>query len=115
MNEASKPKIIINIEIGFDKPEILDQICYGVEEEGIPFQIQKVAGSDSVDMGYKASLNSILGVGIGVSSEKIVLHYEKLSPDMPLFEISTKEDICKIRAIGTNGARLVKRMPFNII
>ncbi|WP_206460696.1 glycerol dehydratase reactivase beta/small subunit family protein [Anaerovorax sp. IOR16] len=115
LNEESKPTIIIHANKDFGGGDILNQICYGIEEEGIPYEVILVGEcSNHVKMAYDACQQSRLGVGIGVSDGYVALHYEKLREDSPLFNVSTHEGIEKIRAIGQNSARLVKRMPFNI-
>jgi len=115
LNEESRPTIIIHADKALSGKNILNQICYGIEEEGIPYEVILVEKcSDHVQMAYDACQQSRVGVGIGVSGEYVVLHYEKLRKDSPLFDISVNEGIEKVRAIGQNGARLVKRMPFNI-
>lgn len=112
LSEGSKPTIVVHVNEKFGGSNILNQICYGIEEEGIPYEVIKVNDNNHIAMAYEACQNSRLGVGIGITEGYAALHYEKLQADCPLFNISTHEDIKKIRSIGTNGARLVKRMPF---
>lgn len=115
LNEGSKPTIIIHVSEKFGGQNILNQICYGIEEEGIPYEVIAISGSDYKSMAYQACQKSRLGVGIGVSEGYIAMQYEKLEPQSPLFSASTHDDIANIRAIGTNAARLVKRMPFKTL
>lgn len=103
---------MIHVNEQFGGENILDQICHGIEEEGIPYEVKVVNGRDHIAMAYEACQTSRLGVGIGITESYIALHYEKLEAESPLFCISTHEDMEKIRSMGTNGARLVKRMPF---
>lgn len=111
-NEGQKPTIKIHVNSSFQSKTVLNQLCYGIEEEGIPFEIETVEGSSHIIIAYEACQISRLGVGIGVTESHVALHYEKLQADFPLFCVSTHSDLESIRAIGTNGARLVKRMPF---
>lgn len=86
-------------------------ILLGIEEEGIPFDVQEVHESNCLELAHKASLESRLGVGIGISKEGIVLQYEKLDKAAPLFKIKLyQKDL--FRSLGANAARLVKKMPF---
>ena len=86
-------------------------ILLGIEEEGIPYDVQEVHESNCLELAYKASLESRLGVGIGISKEGIVLQYEKLDKAAPLFKIKLyQKDL--FRSLGANAARLVKKMPF---
>ncbi|QIB69164.1 glycerol dehydratase [Aminipila butyrica] len=115
LSEESKPTIRIHVEESFGGKNILNQICFGIEEEGIPYEIIAVDDSNHIAMAYEACQHSRLGVGIGITEGHIALHYEKLQAESPLFNISTHDEMGKIRSIGTNGARLVKRMPFRTI
>lgn len=112
LNESARPTIIIHVDETLSDKNILNQIGYGIEEEGIPYEVINVKDSNHVAIAYEACQKSRLGVGIGITRSYVVLHYEKLNPEAPLFDVSTHEDLQKLRAIGTNGARLVKRMPF---
>lgn len=115
LNKESKPTIIIHANKDFGGKNILKQICYGIEEEGIPYEVIMVDDcSNHIKMAYEACQNSRLGVGIGISEGYVALHYEKLQEEEPLFNVSTHGDIETIRAIGKNSARLVKRLPFKL-
>lgn len=89
-------------------------VLLGIEEEGIPYEVQQVHDSDVLELAYKASLDSRLGVGVGISKEGIVLQYEKLDKAAPLFKIKLYQKD-QYRNIGANAARLVKKMPFKPI
>jgi Dehydratase medium subunit. len=111
--KAVRPSIKI-----FTGPEadddVVRQLMLGIEEEGIPFETEKGNGT-ALEMAYDASGASTLGVGVGVSSREIVLHFSKLEKDHPLFRIGSGSDPETVRNIGTNGARLVKGMPFKVV
>lgn len=91
------------------------EVLLGIEEEGIPYEVYEYEEEDEVLLGYRASIDSIIGVGIGISKEKIVLHYNKLDKDYPLYKISIKSGTNNLRALGSNAARLVIKMPFKEI
>lgn len=107
---------IPSIKIYFDKKYVSENsfrdLMLGIEEEGIPFEIYGMECNDAISLGYQASLESNLGVGLGVSKDNMVLHYNKLDEDCPIYNISSKSNVEKIRALGSNAARLVIRMPF---
>ncbi len=86
-------------------------VLLGIEEEGIPFEVEAVHESNVLELAHNASVNSRLGVGIGISKEGIVLQYEKLDKAAPLFKIKLHQ-LELYRKIGSNAARLVKKMPF---
>ena len=116
MNEEKNP---VAINIYYNKNLAIDKriktILCGIEEEEIPFILIPDDGDDVKVLGDKAAKSSKLGVGIGISSNRVTLYQEKLSIEKPLFECSLNSSDHILRAIGTNGARLIKGNPFIII
>lgn len=86
-------------------------VLLGIEEEGIPYDIQAEHYADVLELAHNASLDSRLGVGVGISKEGVVLQYEKLDKAAPLFKIKFYQHD-QFRNLGSNAARLVKKMPF---
>lgn len=115
-NLLKKPqiKVYYNNNIS-NEIEKIREVLWGIEEEGIPYEMQAVSSGDAVKIGYQASIESTLGVGIGIDNQNIVLHFNKLKEDTPIFKIKyTSKDIQK-RSLGANAARLVTKMPFKEI
>ena len=88
-----------------------NDVLLGIEEEGIPYDVKPKEMSDVLELAAQASNSSRVGVGIGISKEGIVLQFEKLDKATPLFRIKIYQTDL-YRKIGTNAARLVKKMPF---
>ena len=113
MKEQKNP---IGINIYYNKNLTIDKriktILCGIEEEEIPFILIPDDEDDVKILGDKAAK---LGVGIGINSNEVTLYQEKLSVEKPLFECSLNSSDYILRAIGTNGARLIKGNPFIII
>lgn len=86
-------------------------VLLGIEEEGIPYDIQAEHYADVLELAHNASLDSRLGVGVGISKEGVVLQYEKLDKAAPLFKIKFYQHD-QFRNLGSNATRLVKKMPF---
>ena len=86
-------------------------VLLGIEEEGIPYDIQAEHYADVLELAHNSSLDSRLGVGVGISKEGVVLQYEKLDKAAPLFKIKFYQHD-QFRNLGSNAARLVKKMPF---
>lgn len=86
-------------------------VLLGIEEEGIPYDVFAAHCSDVLQLAHDASIESRLGVGVGISKEGVVLQYEKLDKTAPLFRIKIYQKD-KFRNIGANAARLVKKLPF---
>ena len=104
-----------SIKISFTRNnlEFVKEITYGIEEEGIPYEIKEEDISDIVKKAYEESMNSRLSLGIAVNDEKAVFHYSKLKENSPLFLVNMKSlDKKELRAYGSNAARLIKGIPF---
>ena len=91
--EANKPAINIYYSSQIDKnEEKIRTLLNGIEEEGIPYRLISEDTADILALSYEACASSILGVGMGVNREEIVLHYNKLHKQQPLFRINIKSD-----------------------
>ena len=105
-----KPNIKVFIDSSFPVARFND-ILLGMEEEGIPYDVQAKEQTDVYELAHEASVNSRVGVGIGIGKEGVVLQHEKLDKETPLFRIKLYQTDL-YRKIGSNAARLVKKMPF---
>jgi hypothetical protein len=115
-NKGQESRPSIKVYFDGDSLTVSDfmSVLLGIEEEGIPYDVQEVHDSDVLELAYRASLDSRLGVGVGISKEGIVLQYEKLDKAAPLFRIKFYQREL-FRSIGANAARLVKKMPFKAL
>ncbi|WP_432666514.1 glycerol dehydratase reactivase beta/small subunit family protein [Wukongibacter baidiensis] len=110
--KENKPTIKIYYSSNIKDIRYFSNLLWGIEEEGIPYELEMMDGDSDIDLSYKAAQDSRLDVGLGISYEGFVsLHYVKLNKDRPLFKINTKLEGTKLRALGSNTARLVKGMP----
>ncbi|WED28698.1 glycerol dehydratase reactivase beta/small subunit family protein [Vibrio sp. DW001] len=111
-----KPTILIMTQNG-ELESHWSQVLFGMEEEGIPYQIKKGKADYSIEeQAYEAAHQSALAVGIASTNEEIVVHYKNLSKQQPLFR-KAYHDVTnpfQLRNIGCNAARLVKGIPFKI-
>lgn len=110
--DAPKPEIKVLHGKNITYQRIVDEVLHGIEEEGIPFSIEEMEESNPVELAFRGAELSHLGVGIGITEKEVVLHYIKLKENQPIFRIPAYSDEATLRAIGSNAARLVKRMPF---
>lgn len=93
--------------------DILKNFLWGMEEEGVPGITKEFDESNSVELAYKAALQSRLEVGIGIGRDgSVALHNTKLPPSEPLFLLNDIKNVAVLRSLGTNAARLVKGVPF---
>jgi hypothetical protein len=89
----------------------ITEVLLGIEEEGVPVEVSRHADADPLRLAHEASLESRLGIGIGISLDYIVITTEKLPAGKPyLVEVLNRSDATD-RAAGGNASRLVKRMP----
>ena len=90
-----------------------DEILWGIEEEGIPYDVKKIDCNDSEELSHLSSIKSKLAVGIGISKEgKINLTFNKLPKNKPLFTAYLDDNSNILRDLGCNGGRLVKGIAF---
>lgn len=115
-NITKKEKVGISIFYSskIDIDQKLSNILWGIEEEEIPYILVPKDENDTNILGYEASRESKLGVGIGISEKEVTLYQEKLEKDRPLFKYNVDSDVSILRAVGVNGARLIKGNPFII-
>ena len=110
--EMERPTIKVFVKADHGRKETLRQLVFGIEEEGIPCEVSEEAFPNAVSLAYQASQQSRLSVGLGLDRDTLVLHFSKLKESEPLFQISARSPEWDIRAMGSNAARLVKKLPF---
>ena len=114
MENNSRPCIVVVT----DKPDknILKQLLAGIEEEGIPYEVDVVNGDELLKITHKAAVYSRMGVGIGINRNRVLLHFSKLKIDKPILDANLNDNVKDTaRNIGNNAARLYKIMPFKIM
>jgi hypothetical protein len=112
-NETAIPSIKLFVGSGFNSLENLQELLCGVEEEGVPCEVETAGEGGAVALAYRAAEASVLGVGLGLDGAGMAAaHYNKLPADKPLFTLNYRLDGGKIRGLAANAARLVKGMPF---
>jgi hypothetical protein len=107
---TDKPAInlLVSDQIPNDR---IAEICYGMEEEGVPGSVEHLDSINPLELAHSASVASRLGVGIGVALDYAVITTEKLPSDRPYIAVHMTDDPRHNRMIGANAARLVKRIP----
>jgi hypothetical protein len=116
-NGGETPRIIVRY-VGTE-PSAIKWVEHGVEEEGVPWSIRSLEEESDIDhsenrlveLAYQAASDSRLKIGVVISQDDdIVLHHARLPADEPLFSVVTATRV-EAKTIGTNAARLAKRMP----
>lgn len=105
---VSKPAIIIYCyEADVD---YLREICAGIEEEGVLFQILE-RENDMDSLAYDAAKESMLGVGIGIEERRIAMQMQHVPKGKNVFELCSPS-FWQCRNLGANSARAIKKLPF---
>jgi hypothetical protein len=108
----TKPMILIYVF--HPNPKLLQEICAGIEEEGVSYEVVPRESNDVAALAYESSNASVLGTGIVVSSLQVILTLSSLPKGSYVFQIE-ETTLHQARILGTNAARAVKRKPFKEI
>lgn len=91
--------------------EILKQICAGIEEEGVFWEVKDMPDSSFDQLAYLAANDSMLGSGIGINQSSAALMMRGLKKGC-LVESYHSPDIIQCRKLGANSARAIKKLSF---
>ncbi|MDY0041156.1 MAG: glycerol dehydratase reactivase beta/small subunit family protein [Desulforhabdus sp.] len=107
-----KPAIVIFVSSSAPT-DLLQPVLWGMEEEGIPFEIHQAANSSIGQLAKQAADSSPLNVGMAQGGDAMVaLHHRDLPAETPLFTVNCKNaHSSSLRLLGINAARLVKGQP----
>lgn len=108
--ENTKPTIKVFYSGGLVEYQFR-HVLLGIEEEGVPCDVQHMQDGDALKLATEACNESVLGVGIGITGIEAVLHFNKLPEECPLFDIPMSSGEQALRTLGANAARLVKKLP----
>ena len=114
---VKKPTIVI-YSLSADEA-LLREVCAGIEEEGILFEIVPRPLGTAMTLSADACEASMLGVGIGMSGTSMSLHIKGMNvrqgfdEKTALFSHETP-DAPTARALGANAARVIKKLPLHI-
>lgn len=88
--------------------DFLREICAGIEEEGVFYEVSEQPEADVDTLAFEAAKDSVLGSGIGLAGEDAALQMFRLPKGrnvekhhMPTYE--------QCRNIGANSARVIKK------
>ncbi len=109
---ADRPTIRLRLNDRVDEARIAE-LLHGIEEEGVPVEVTRHDQLNPLLLAHEASLESRLGIGIGISLDHVVITTEKLPADHPYLAVVLNSSATIDRRAGANAARLVKRMPLS--
>ena len=105
----NKPSIFIYISDA--RMDLLLEICAGIEEEGVPYEVREMPMQDVDALAYAAAEESVLGSGIGIVGDTAAMQLRKIPKGQNIFKI-VHPGMEQCRALGANSARAVKRQKF---
>ena len=91
--------------------EQLTQVLLGIEEEGVPSRVDRLPELTPLVLAHRAATSSRLGIGLGIALDYVVITTEKLPEQRPYLAHFLGSSEQADRIIGSNAARLVKRLP----
>lgn len=102
-----KPSIFIYV----NKPDanVLKQICAGIEEEGLFFEIKEMEMESADMLAGNAADASMLGSGVGIAGTHIALKMRGLDKNIESYMQPAQ---AQCRKLGANSARAVKKLAF---
>ena len=104
-----KPSIYIYV----NKPnkEVLREICSGIEEEGVFYEIVEQEEQELNTLAWLAANDSMLGSGIGLkeNSAAFIIRGLKLGKNIGYYAYPSNEES---RELGMNSARAIKKQTF---
>ena len=108
---VNRPTIMIYV---YEPDEdLLREVCAGIEEEGVLYQVQAHEGElDS--LAYEAAKESMLGSGIGIHGARLAMQMQRLPRGKNVFELDAPS-FGQCRNLGANSARAVKKLPFKSV
>lgn len=108
---TKRPTILI-YSVNVDDSLMIREICAGIEEEGLLYEVQPFYYGVLNDLSYKAANESSLGSGIGIVGTKVAMQIRTMPEGKNIFFID-KPSFSQCRKIGSNAARAVKKTPFH--
>ena len=114
---TKKPTIVIYSHMADEAS--LREICAGIEEEGVLYEIILRNPGTATALSADACEASMLGVGIGICGTSVSLHIKGMNVRQGFDEKTAllsheHPDAVTARALGTNAARIIKKLPLRI-
>jgi hypothetical protein len=112
--QPDKPAILV-LSGGADAIE--REVLAGIEEEGVPFVVERPAGADSAqtlapELARRAAGRSSLSVGIGIDERgRVCVQHQKLAAQLPALSSTGAAEPGRARTLGHDAARIVVGIP----
>lgn len=89
---------------------VLREVCAGIEENGVFFEVFERERSDPEALAHEAANDSMMGAGIGICGRLAALQMKGLPKEKPV-DLLRDAAPADCRRIGANSARAIKKMP----
>ena len=101
----------IYIYVNHPNQTVLREICSGIEEEGVFYEIIEREEQDLDTLAWSAANDSMLGSGIGMkeNSAAFLIRGLKQGKNIEYYAYPSKEES---RRLGANSARAIKKQAF---
>ena len=106
---AKRPSIYIYVNKPSEK--ILKEVCAGIEEEGIFFEVMEKEIQETDTLTMEAAKDAMLGSGIGICGNKVGFQVKELAKGA-FISYYEAPSCMESRILGMNSARAVKKLPF---
>jgi len=106
----SPPAILVHVHQVIDGRHLTD-LLLGIEEEGVPVEVTRHDHLNPLVLAHDAAVTSRLGIGLGIALDFVVITTEKLPESRPYLARTFHRGGPADRILGSNAARLVKRIP----
>ncbi len=92
---------------------LLREICAGIEEEGVLYDVISQPSGEAAALAAQASGMSMLGSGVALVERCVALHIKGMESQSVLlgFACATPE---QARDAGANSARVIKKLPLRL-
>jgi hypothetical protein len=92
-------------------PDFMREICAGIEEEGVLFEIVPSSLFSAQALAESAAEDSMLGSGIGIFRQDAAMQIRGARKDRSVFSYHMPT-YAQARELGENSARAIKKIPF---
>lgn len=113
----SSPGVHLFYHSRWQDTRVLDELCWGLEEQGVPYKaISYDENESALALSKRAAKSSALRVGLGLSmTGDIALTHAQLPEGRALVCRHIAAGIEQVRTLGANAGQLVKVLPFSEI
>ena len=101
----------IFIYVNHPDPSVLKELCAGIEEEGVFFDIKEMDYDSPDELAWNAANDSMLGSGIGMCRTHAALQMRGIEKGHNI-ESYLAPDQEQSRKLGANSARAIKKLAF---